>query len=82
LYNTNVTGFSTTIYDLPANQPIWVQVAARNECSIGTYGEPRLVGGPMLPNAGYKPQNNYLVWYVSGAYFVLAAFYLKKTWTN
>lgn len=35
-YNTNVTGFSTTINALPSNQPIWIQVAARNSCSIGT----------------------------------------------
>lgn len=32
LYNTDVIGFSTTINALPLNQPIWVQVAARNDC--------------------------------------------------
>ncbi len=52
LYNTNVTGFSTTINNLPANQPIWIQVAARNDCAIGVYGESKFVGGPGLPNTG------------------------------
>lgn len=55
-YNTDVTGFSTTINSLPENQPIWIQVAARNNCSIGTYGEPQLVGSPRLPNTGFGPQ--------------------------
>src|SRR3990170_890272 len=45
LYNTDVTGFSTTINALSPNQPIWIQVAARNDCSIGTYGEAKLIGG-------------------------------------
>jgi len=58
LYNTNVTGFSTTINDLPVNQPIWVRVAARNECQIGTYGESKFVGSPKLPNTGFAPQKN------------------------
>jgi hypothetical protein len=31
LYNINVTGFSTTINDLPSGQPVWIQVAARNQ---------------------------------------------------
>ena len=60
LYNTNVTGFSTTINDLPLNQPIWVRVAARNECQIGIYGESKFVGAPKLPNAGFAPQKNSL----------------------
>lgn len=34
LYNTDVTGFSTTINDLPPNQPIFVQIAAKNNCRI------------------------------------------------
>ena len=55
LYSTNVTGFSTTLNDLPANQPIWVQVAEKNNCSIGTYSEARLIGGPGLPNTGFGP---------------------------
>lgn len=60
LYTTNVTGFSTTINDLDPNQPIWVRVAARNDCQIGTYGEAKLVGSPKLPNTGFSPQKNTL----------------------
>ena len=58
LYNTNVTGFSTTINDLPPNRPIWVRVAARNDCTIGNYGESRFVGGPGLPSTGFAPHRN------------------------
>jgi len=58
LYSTNVTGFSTTLNDLPSNQPIWVRVAARNDCYIGTYGQSKLVGGPLLPNTGLDPNDN------------------------
>ena len=55
LYNTGVTGFSTTIGGLPLNQPIWVQIATTDNCSIGTYGDSKLVGGPALPNTGVGP---------------------------
>ena len=55
LYNTRVTGFSTTINALPVNQPIWVRVTATDYCSMGVYGTPKLVGGPGLPNAGFAP---------------------------
>lgn len=65
LYNANVTGFSTTIRALPANQPIWVRVAARNECQIGNYGDSRLVGGPRLPSTGFAPQSEN-IFYVLG----------------
>lgn len=58
LYNTDVTGFSTTIKALPTNQPIWVSVAARNNCLLGTYGQSKLVGGPSLPNTGFAPNEN------------------------
>jgi hypothetical protein len=58
LYSTDVTGFSTTINDLPPNMPIWVRVAARNNCAVGSYGASRFVGGPMLPSAGTAPQRN------------------------
>ena len=71
-YNTNVTGFSTTLNDLPANQPIWVSVAANNGCSVGSFGESKLVGGSAasgtnstnvlgvsLPNAGYAPKSSF-----------------------
>jgi len=63
LYNVDVTGFSTTINALPSNQPIWVQIAARNECQIGTYEASRLVGGPSLPSAGFGPRENKAPWY-------------------
>jgi hypothetical protein len=52
LYSTNVTGFSTTLNALPVNQPIWVRVAARNDCSVGNYGEAKFIDGPGLPNTG------------------------------
>lgn len=84
LYSTNVTGFSTTLNGLPPNQPIWVQVAATNSCSIGTYAEAILVGGtasigsPLLPNTGTGPQENAIPWYIPIASFlVLTAIFLK-----
>ena len=58
LFNTDVMGFSVTINDLPTNQPIWVRVAARNNCQIGVYGEPKFIGSPKLPNTGFAPQKN------------------------
>ncbi|MFZ3069073.1 MAG: ice-binding family protein [Microgenomates group bacterium] len=64
IYNVDVTGFSTTINALPANQPIWVQVAARNECQIGTFEAAVLVGGPRLPNAGTGGESNNNYWSV------------------
>lgn len=71
LYNVNVTGFSTTLNSLPANQPLWVQVAARNECQIGEYGSALIVGGgsgggfiPRLPNTGFSPKENNPLWYI------------------
>ena len=69
LYNVDATGFSTTINALPLNQPIWVRVAARNDCDIGEYGTAFLVGGtsstssstliPGLPNTGIGPDSNH-----------------------
>lgn len=64
LYNTNVTGFSTTINALPSNQPIWVRIAPRSDCTIGNYGTPKLVGGPKLPNTGFAPDRNNVSWYL------------------
>ena len=80
LYNTNVTGFSTTIHGLPANQPIWVKVAATDNCSVGGYGEAKFVGGPFLPNTGFAPhQNNNTQWYIPiGIFFLLSSFLLKR----
>lgn len=68
LYNTNVTGFSTTINSLPSNQPIYIRVAARNAGLIGNYGGSKLVGGQIevtnsnvlgvsFPNTGIGPKN-------------------------
>lgn len=64
LHSVNVTGFSTTLNALPNNQPIWVRVAARNDCYIGTFGPSKLVGGPLLPNVGVGPKSNYMPWYI------------------
>jgi len=55
LYNTDVTGFSTTLNALPSNQPVWARIAARSDCTIGTYGGSMLIGGPGLPNTGFDP---------------------------
>lgn len=66
LYSTDVTGFSTTINNLPPDQSIWVQIAGRSDCRVGTYGVSKLIGGlggvssatgPLLPNAGLTPQD-------------------------
>lgn len=56
LYNVDVTGFSTTINNLPLNQSIWVSIAARNDCLLGDYGPAKFAGGPMLPNTGFSLQ--------------------------
>ncbi len=86
LYNTDVTGFSTTINALPANQPFWFQVAARNICAIGAYGEAKLVGqagvvnpnvlGVSFPNTGNGPKKN-IPWnlILPGSIFTVLAFY-------
>jgi hypothetical protein len=65
LYNTDVTGFSTTINDLPSNSPLWVRIAGRSDCTIGNYGEPKLIGGPELPNTGLAERKNNNILYVS-----------------
>jgi hypothetical protein len=70
-YNVSVTGFSTTINGLPANQPIWVQVAATNNCSIGTYGPSMLAGAPSLPNTGFAPHKNNIPLYIPAGIFAV-----------
>lgn len=55
LYNTDVKGFSTTLSYLPSNSPIWVRVAPRSNCTIGSYGSSKLIGGPRLPSTGFAP---------------------------
>ncbi len=57
-YNTNVTGFSTAINALPPNQPIWIQVAVTDNCSIADYGGAKLVGEPSLPNTEFVNSEN------------------------
>jgi len=69
LYNTNVTGFSTTLHDLPLNQPVWVRVAARTDRVIGIYGEPKFVGGPILPNTGGFHYENPSLWNLTANIF-------------
>jgi hypothetical protein len=64
LYNTDVTGFSTTINALPINQPIWVRVAVRSDCTIGSYGQSKLVGGPTMPNTGFAPNERIVSWLI------------------
>jgi len=77
-YNTNVTGFSTTINDLPVNTPIWVRVAARNDCAVGTYGQARLIGGPRLPDTGKAPRGSNLVWYIIATLLIIPSLFLKS----
>lgn len=69
LYSTNVTGFSTTLNDLPPNQPIWVLISPTDGCSIGLCGEARLVGGPALPNTGLAPHEKTIPWYIPAGIF-------------
>jgi hypothetical protein len=79
LYNTNVTGFSVTLNSLPVNQPIWVRIAARNNCMIGEYGQSKLIGGPGLPNTGFvSRETNMLYFAVAGAFVILSMFLLKR----
>jgi hypothetical protein len=70
LYSTDVTGFSTTINSLPANVPVWVRVGARSDCTIGIYGQSKLVGGPGLPGTGFAPRKNNISWYLAAVIFV------------
>lgn len=69
LYNSNVTGFSTTLNALPANQPIWARVGVSDSCSTGNFGEAKIIGdrinstnpnsiGISFPNTGFAPASN------------------------
>ncbi len=57
-FSTKVSGFSTTINSLPANQSIWIEVAATDNCATGTFGKSLLAGetagtnSPGFPNTG------------------------------
>ena len=82
LYNTDVTGFSTIINALHSDQPIWVRVAARDDCQVGTYGEPKLVGGPGLPSTGVFSNDNNILKYASmGTAILLFVFLLKEVYS-
>ncbi len=86
LYNTDVTGFSTTINNLPANQAIWVQIAGRSDCRIGSYGVSKLIGGSIggptivgqnpnvlevsFPNTGFASLKHNTPWYIPAGIFV------------
>lgn len=79
IYTTNVTGFSTTLNALPANQPIWVQIASRNDCYLGSFGTAKLVGGPSLPNTGLAPHENNIPWIPVGILGIAAiSVFLKR----
>jgi hypothetical protein len=84
IYNVNVTGFSTTLNNLPANQPIWVQVAARNECMVGTFeaaiqvGRITLVGAPGLPNTGFGENGSRFWMILSGLSLGIGVFYFAR----
>ena len=87
LYNTSVTGFSTTLNGLPSNQPIWVQVATTDSCSLGNYGAAMLVGGPSLPNTGLGlvPHENNISWNIAipaGIVILVSASLLKNIWNR
>ncbi len=76
LYSTDVTGFSTTINSLPANTPMWFRVGARSACTIGIYGNPKLIGGPGLPDTGFAP-NTTILYIIPPSIFLLALFLLR-----
>jgi hypothetical protein len=65
VYNTKVTGFATTLNLLPANQPIWIRVAATDNCAVGSYSDGFFAGSPSLPNTGMGPQNTFSAFYHS-----------------
>jgi len=64
IYSTNVTGFSTTLNALPSNQPIWVRIGVSDNCSLGNFGESKLIGGPSLPNTGLAPHQDKIPWHI------------------
>lgn len=78
LYNTRVTGFSTTLNSLPTNTPIWARVVATDYCSEGEYGLSKIIGGPGLPNTGFKPKTNTMLLVVSTSLLITVSVYLLK----
>jgi len=79
-FNTKVTGFSTNINSLPANQQIFVQVAATDNCVIGSFGPIVGIGGgevlgaslPALPGTGFEPDNLSNIALITGVASVLS----------
>lgn len=73
-YNYDVTGFSTTVTSLPANQPFWFQVAERNNCTIGSYSPSKTTGGfsggPRLPNTGMAPRAVNAFWAITESFYL------------
>ena len=75
-FNTKVSGFSTTINDLPSNQPVWIEVAATDNCAVGSYSSAVRIGGtaftnspgfpntgnPGLPDTGFEPVDQNIFW--------------------
>ncbi|HET7099349.1 MAG TPA: ice-binding family protein [Patescibacteria group bacterium] len=75
-FSTKVSGFSTTINDLPPNQSIWIEVAATDNCLVGSYSSPVRIGGtvftnsprfpntgnPGLPDTGFNPVQQKIIW--------------------
>ncbi len=62
-YNTKVTGFNTTLNDLPPNQPIWIHVAATDDCAVGPFGgSVEAPTTPRMPNTGFAPQEEIPLW--------------------
>ena len=92
LYNTKVTGFSATLGSLPSNQPMWVRIAARNECQFGSFGEAKLIGvgrptsvgfpntgNPLLPDTGFAPSSGKIPWFIlSGLSLSFVTFLLVR----
>ncbi|MEX2028205.1 MAG: fibronectin type III domain-containing protein, partial [Candidatus Curtissbacteria bacterium] len=74
-FSTSVTGFSTTINDLPPNQPIWVKVAATDDCSIGRYS-PAVLAGIGLPNTGVGTDDKNTPWNIIIASGIGASLFL------
>ncbi|OGD79550.1 hypothetical protein A2368_02310 [Candidatus Collierbacteria bacterium RIFOXYB1_FULL_49_13] len=89
-FNYKVSGLSTTINDLPTNQSIWVQVAATDNCAVGTFGPSVFTGGtattliprfpntgnPRLPNTGIGPSDNSIYWQILEAFFLSLLIFL------
>lgn len=88
-FSTNVSGFSTTLGNLPVNQPLWVRVAATDGCIVGTYSLPVLVGGtpgvgsgnpliPLFPETGIAPDDSRNLLIALSLLFGISSFLLVR----